>query len=40
MVFMRNKKMPSTVVFRWAGETETSVTNRMPNQVSADIIIE
>ena len=37
MVFIRNKKMPRTVVFRLAGETETSVTNRIPNQVSADI---
>ena len=37
VVFIRNKKMPRTVVFRLAGETETSVTNRIPNQVSADI---
>ena len=37
MVFIRNKKMPRTVVFRLAGETETSVTNRIPNQVSAEI---
>ena len=37
VVFIRNKKMPRTVVFRRAGETETSVTNRIPNQVSARI---
>ena len=37
LVFIRNKKMPRTVVFRWGGETETSVTNRIPNQVSARI---
>ena len=37
MVFIRNKKMPRTVVFRRGGETETSVTNRIPNQVSARI---
>ena len=37
VVFIRNKKMPRTVVFRRSGETETSVTNKIPNQVSADI---
>ena len=37
VVFIRNKKMPRTVVFRRGGETETSVTNKIPNQVSARI---
>ena len=37
LVFIRNKKTPSIVVFSRGGETETSVTNRIPNQVSAEI---
>ena len=40
MVFIRNKKTPSIVVFSLGGETETSVTKRIPNQVSAVIVEE
>ena len=35
VLFIKKRKTPKTEVFKLSGATSTSVTNRIPNQVSA-----